>query len=86
MKGSLTTIPWSFVAAFAQEMLSAVTQHGVGLALYEGYYSSPASRDLGEWAADFATAAGDNFVQVTLFVYKDKGHFIAGNRRLPRVL
>ena len=86
MEASLTTIPWSFVAAFAEEMLSAVTQHGLAIALYDGYYGSPASCGLGEWAAFFATAAGDNLVHATLYIYEDKGHFIAPNRRLPGVL
>ncbi|KAG7001406.1 hypothetical protein G7Y79_00032g067590 [Physcia stellaris] len=41
IQSSLTTIPWPFFAAFAAGMLSSVTQHGVGVALYDGYYSSP---------------------------------------------
>ena len=86
MQASLTTIPWSFVAAFAEEMLSAVTQHGVGVALYDGYYISPASCGLGEWAAYFATAGGENLVHAALYIFKDHGHFIAPNRRPPGAL
>lgn len=74
------------MAAFAEEMLSAVTQHGVAVALYDGYYSSPVRCGLGEWAAFFATAAGDNLVYATLYIREDAGHFIASNRRLPGVL
>lgn len=72
-----TTIPWEFAAAFAKEMLSAVTQHGVGVALYDGFYGSPASCNTHKLTAYFATAAGENLVAVSIQVMIDRGHFKA---------
>lgn len=59
-------------------MLRSVSQHGVGVALYDGYYSSPAVCGLEPWMAYFATAEGENLVVVGLGVVRDRGHFIAG--------
>ena len=77
MESPLTTIPWDFVASFAQEMLSSVTQQGVGISLYEGYYSSPAACGLKVWRAYFATVSGENLVFVSLLLRPDPGHFIS---------
>ena len=67
MDSPLTSIPWSFVASFAMEMLQAIPRGGMAVSLYEGFYSSPASCT-GLWDAVYATAQGANFVWVALTV------------------
>ena len=79
MVSPLTAIPWEFVASFAQEMLSAVTQHGLAMDLYEGYYSSPASCGLNTWWAYYATASSENLVFVALSLANDPGHILASS-------
>lgn len=77
MESPLTTIPWEFAASFALEMLTVIVQHDVGVSLYDGYYSSPAICGLKQWAAYFATAAGENLVHISLLLRDDPGHLIA---------
>lgn len=77
MYSPLTTIPWSFVASFAMEMLQAIPRGNMYVSLYEGFYSSPASC-AGLWDAVYATAQGDNLVWVALRVVDDRGHFFTG--------
>lgn len=75
MYSPLTTIPWSFVASFAMEMLQAIAMGGMYVSLYEGFYSSPASC-AGLWEAVYASAQGANLVWATLRVVDDPGHFV----------
>ena len=83
MYSPLTTIPWSFIASFAMEMLQAIPRGGIGVSLYEGLYNSPASC-AGFWEAVYATSQGANLVWVALTVVDDPKHFVIGLRPIPK--